>query len=147
MIASKLIPNIYKEGFSGYNISNNAGLGSDMGPYPSSLTSYYLKGSYPLKNPPGLSNETESKMWWRYPTLKESSYNQITNNLKYFKNPDIARCIPVEMCGTIYKNKKNKSNIIKPLPPINPTCGTRIGYFVTGINLLPYRTNIPNVLY
>jgi hypothetical protein len=147
MIAAKIMPKIYKESFSSYNINSNPGLGSDMGPYPSSLTNYYLQDSYPLRTPPGLSNNSASDMWWHYPTFKEGSYKQITNNLKYFKNPDIGRCTAPDMCGTIYRNKKNKSNYIKSLPPINPSCGTRVGYFTTGINLLPYRTNIPNVLY
>ena len=147
MIATKIMPKMYAEGFSNYDINSNLGLGSDMGPYPGSLTNYYLQDTYPLRKQPGLSNETSSKMWWHYPSFKQPSYAQITNNLKYFKNPDIGRCTPGDMCGTIYRNKETKTNNVKPLPPINPNCGTRIGYFTTGVNLLPYRTNIPNVLY
>ena len=44
-------------------------------------------------------------------------------------------------------DKHFKSNCIEPLPPVNPESGTRIGYFTTDINMLPFRTDEPNVLY
>ena len=39
------------------------------------------------------------------------------------------------------------TNYIEQLPPVNPTSGTRIGYFTTDDNLLPFRTDTPNILY
>jgi hypothetical protein len=55
--------------------------------------------------------------------------------------------MPASMCGALYKEKQLKSNYIKPLPPIDPNCGTRVGYFTTDVNLLPFRTDTPNILY
>ena len=37
------------------------------------------------------------------------------------------------------------SNIVSPLPPVDPNSGTRVGYFATSENLLPFRTNVPNI--
>jgi hypothetical protein len=51
------------------------------------------------------------------------------------------------MCGALYNEKFIKSNYVEPLPPLNPDCGTRVGYFDTDVNLLPYRTNMQNILY
>jgi hypothetical protein len=58
--------------------------------------------------------------------------------------------MPASMCGALYKNIKANSNYVKPLPPLNPACGTRVGYFDTNIQLtdsLPYTTDMQNILY
>jgi hypothetical protein len=55
--------------------------------------------------------------------------------------------MPDSMCGALYHERQLKSNYIKPLPPLNPNCGTRVGYFDTYINLLPFRTDTQNILY
>jgi hypothetical protein len=86
-------------------------------------------------------------MWWHYPIFEVGSYKQITNNLRYPNNPDTGRCMPAELCGTLYKEKQLKSNYIEPLPPVDPRSGTRVGYFTTNINMLPFRTDEPNILY
>jgi hypothetical protein len=51
------------------------------------------------------------------------------------------------MCGALYHEKKTGSNYVEPLPPVNPNSGTRIGYFTTDDNLLPFRTDTTNILY
>jgi hypothetical protein len=51
------------------------------------------------------------------------------------------------VCFALYKDKKIGSNVVTPLPPVDPNSGTRVGYFATDENLLPFRTNVPNVLY
>ncbi len=106
-----------------------------------------LKDSFPLKNKISVSDDTANKIWWHYPTFKVGSYAQITNNLKYPNNPDVGRCTATEFCGSIYKEYQKKSNYIEPLPLIDPNCGTRVGYFTTDINLLPYRNDMQNILY
>jgi hypothetical protein len=106
-----------------------------------------IKNSYDLKSNINVTDDGSYRVWWHYPIFKLGSYAQITNNLKYYNNPDIGRCTPTEFCGSIYKNKKNNSNYIQPLPPIDPSCGTRIGYFTTNNNLLPFRNDSPNILY
>jgi hypothetical protein len=106
-----------------------------MGRYPSSLTNFLLEDNFPIRQNPGVLDkdglEQASKMWWHYPVFKVGSYAQITNNIRYSNNPDVGSCTGEDLCGTIYKNIKNKSNYVHPLPPLKPNCGTRVGYFVT----------------
>lgn len=148
MLMNSIMTTSYKENFA---TNKKFILGSGPSSYPYSLSNFLLKDSFPIRQNPGQLDkdglEQASKMWWHKPVFKEGSYAQITNNIRYFDNPDIGNCTAEDLCGTIYKNRKTKSNYVIPLPPINHTCGNRIGYFTTGINLLPFRTNIPNVLY
>lgn len=75
--------------------------------------------------------------WWKFPNTKNSSYEQITNNLKNDRNPDIANSIPQEFNGIFYHNIKNKSNVICPNPPVPDIQGSvRVGYFNTPNNNL-----------
>jgi hypothetical protein len=103
--------------------------------------------TFPWTGRNGISNNDANSIWWHYPIFELGSYDQITNNIRYPNNPDEGTCMPASMCGALYKEKQFKTNYITPLPPVNPDCGTRIGYFTTGINLLPFRTNVPNILY
>jgi len=94
-----------------------------------------------------ISDKTAYDMWWHYPVFKLGSYDQITNNIRYPPNPDEGTCLPASMCGALYHDKIIGSNYVKQLPPVNPDCGNRIGYFDTDINLQPFRTNVTNILY
>jgi hypothetical protein len=52
------------------------------------------------------------------------------------------------MCNALYKKKKNKSNIVNPLPPAQEGAGARVGYFRSEPNMLAF--SIPtneNILY
>jgi len=95
------------------------------------------------------TDNTYNKIWWHYPTFTEGSYKQLTNNLKYWINPDEGTCIRADFCGAVYHDKKNtKSNIIYPLPPAQEGPGARVGYFRTEPNYLYF--SIPtneNILY
>jgi hypothetical protein len=102
---------------------------------------------YPTIDKNEISNDNASDIWWHYPVLKLGSYEQITNNLKYSDNPDVGSCTPASMCGALYKDKHLGSNYIKQLPEINPSCGTRVGYFSTDKNLLPFKNSMQNILY
>jgi hypothetical protein len=76
------------------------------------------------------------------------SFKQVTNNLRYVKNPDEGTCTRPEFCGAVYHSIKNKSNEIYPLPPAEEGQGARVGYFRTEQNDLYY--SIPtneNILY
>jgi len=115
--------------------------------FPMTENDPLVEGEFPITGRNGISNLGADKIWWHYPTFEVGSYEQITNNLRYVNNPDEGRCTPASMCGTLYKEKKNKSNIIVPLPPVDPECGTRVGYFTTDVNLLPFRTDVTNILY
>jgi hypothetical protein len=55
--------------------------------------------------------------------------------------------MPANFCGALYKDRHLKSNVIEQLPPVNPEFGTRVGYFTTDVNMLPFRNNESNILY
>ena len=132
------------EGFSNYKLDQA------MGNVPDSQIQVLVQDTYPPIGKNQLSNETSSDMWWHYPTFTLGSYKQITNNIRYPNNPDIGRCMPGSMCGALYHEKFLASNYVTPLPPVNPECGTRVGYFTTDeqlVDSLPYRTDMQNILY
>jgi len=129
------------EGFSNY------ALDGAMGAFPSAQKDVLVQDFYPRTSINGISNNTSNDIWWHYPIFKLGSYAQITNNIKYPNNPDEGTCMPASMCGALYKERELHSNYVKQLPPVNPTSGTRIGYFTTDENLLPFRTSVPNILY
>lgn len=106
-----------------------------------------LQGDYPLTGKKGISNNGADKIWQDYPIVEVGSYEQTTNNIRYPDNPDEGTCMPASMCGALYKDKHMGSNVITPLPVVNNTCGTRVGYFTTDPNLLPFSTDQTNILY
>lgn len=130
-----------QEGYS------NLTLESSIGKFPASEEEVLVQDTYPITGRNGISNNGANDIWWHYPIFELGSYKQITNNVRYPHNPDEGTCMPASMCGALYKNKKVGSNVITPLPPVNPTCGTRIGYFSTKQNLLPFKSNFQNILY
>lgn len=140
------LPLFYKskfleEGFSNYY------LGSTDGRYPSSQTEVLVQDTYPITGNSEVSNDGSNEIWWHYPIFEVGSYDQITNNIRYPNNPDTGRCMPANFCGALYKEKQLKSNYVVPLPPVDPNAGTRVGYFTTDVNMLPFRTDVPNILY
>jgi hypothetical protein len=117
------------------------------GIYPNALDKPILN-DYPLINKKTTSNNNYSDIWWHYPVLPESSFKQVTNNLRYHYNPDQGNCVRADFCGALYHNIKNKSNVINPLPPAQEGPGARVGYYRTEPNNLPF--SIPtneNILY
>jgi hypothetical protein len=141
------LPLFYKQYFLNSEGFSNYYLGSTDGMYPSSQTDVLVQDTYPITGKNGVSNDGSNKIWWHYPIFEVGSYKQITNNIRYPYNPDTGRCMPANFCGALYKDKHLKSNYTEQLPPVNPTAGTRVGYFTTDVNMLPFRTDEPNVLY
>ena len=141
------LPLFYKRGFFNSEGFSNYYLGSTDGIYPSSQTDVLVQDTYPITGKNGVSNNGSNEIWWHYPIFEVGSYDQITNNIRYSNNPDTGRCMPANFCGALYKEKQLKSNYVVPLPPVDPTSGTRIGYFTTDVNMLPFRTDVPNILY
>lgn len=90
-----------------------------------------IQDSFPTTGINKVSDKQASGIWWQYPIFKVGSYDQITNNLRYLRNPDIGRCTPTDFCDAMYKDIKNKSNYITPLPPVESCGGIRVGYFAT----------------
>ena len=126
---------------------NISGLGGYQKKYPFPETDVLVEDMYPVTGRKGISNNGAANIWWHYPIFELGSYDQITNNIRYSNNPDEGTCMPASMCGALYKEKQVKSNYVYPLPPLKPDCGTRVGYFDTNINLLPFRTDMQNILY
>jgi|Laugresubdmm15sn_1035100.scaffolds.fasta_scaffold49658_2 hypothetical protein len=120
------------EGFSGYNLAN-------PGKYPNSETEPLLKDSYKLTGKKDVSEKSYSDVWWHYPIFGVGSYAQITNNLKYRRNPDEGTCIRADFCGALYEDKHVTGNISKPLPPAPfvSANSVRVNYYTTNSNLIP----------
>lgn len=129
-----------KEGFK-TNIILNPGLFTESIDKP-------LLNDYPLTNRKGVSNNSSETIWWDYPVFSLGSFKQLTNNLRYWKNPDDGKCTRAEFCGTLYNNKHVISNELYPLPPAQEGEGARIGYYRSEPNYLTF--SIPtneNILY
>lgn len=125
-----------KEGYSNYNLRS-----IQPGKVPQSEEDPLLKGIYPLTGSKTVSDKSYNDIWWEYPIFKEGSYKQITNNLRYYENPDEGTCIRADFCNALYKNKKVKSNYILPLPPVqspnnNKGLHARVNYYWAQPDLL-----------
>jgi uncharacterized protein YxeA len=132
------------EGYSNYRLDNA------MGEVPQAETQVLVQDTYPRTGKNEKSDESSSDIWTDYPVYTLGSYEQITNNIRYPKNPDNGTCMPASMCNVLYEDKVLGNNVITPLPPLNPECGTRVGYFTAGeqlIDSLPYNTNMQNILF
>ena len=135
-----LAPILKIEGFKSYDLTT-------PGTYPVSVDKPILD-SFPLTGRKGVSNKNYQDIWWEYPEFSKSSFEQITNNLRYVDNPDEGTCIRADMCNALYKNRKHKSNKVCPLPPAEQGAGARVGYYRSDPNLLFF--SIPtndNILY
>lgn len=111
-------------------------------------TSVLLNGSYPLLMRDQVNMQDQYKKWWHYPTFKLGSYKQITNNIRYPNNPDIATSTPGLFSGALYGKSQYKSNIFTPLEPVSvDTNKVRINYYNTDNNMLPFVGTTPNILY
>jgi hypothetical protein len=135
-----LAPILKIEGFKSYDLTT-------PGTYPVSVDKPILN-SFPLTGNKGVSNKNYQDIWRDYPEFSKSSFEQITNNLRYVDNPDEGTCIRADMCNALYKNRKHKSNKVCPLPPAEQGAGARVGYYRSDPNLLFF--SIPtneNILY
>jgi hypothetical protein len=129
------------EGYSNYILANAGGK------YPNAQTEVLVQDTYPAIGKNQLSDDSAQNIWQYYPSFQVGSYEQITNNIRYPDNPDEGTCMPASMCGALYHDKQVGNNYVTQLPPINPDCGTRVGYYSTNVNLLPYRSDMANILY
>ena len=143
------VPLFFKisESFKKIENYSNYTLDGAIGNFPEAQTEVLVQDTYPAIGKNAISNNNANDIWWHYPIFKLGSYKQFTNNIRYPDTPDEGTCMPASMCGALYNEKFLKSNYIEPLPPLNPECGTRVGYFDTTANLLPFRTNMQNILY
>ena len=91
-----LAPILKIEGFKSQDLTT-------PGTYPVSVDKPILN-SFPLTGNKGVSNKNYQDIWRDYPEFSKSSFEQITNNLRYVDNPDEGTCIRADMCNALYKN-------------------------------------------
>jgi hypothetical protein len=115
------------------------------GIYPSSVTLPILTESYPYTGNKNVSNNNVSDIWFHYPIFSlptygslnnDFAYKQITNNIKYNRNPDDGVCSRAEFCGALYHDNQletNYSKILPPAPTVTPD-SVRIGYYIAKPN-------------
>jgi hypothetical protein len=134
------------EGFKGYKRYKSDVL-TVPGDYPRSVDKPILD-DYPLIGGNQVSTNSASTIWKDYPVFGVGSFEQITNNIRYNRNPDDGICSRAEFCGALYHDAKHKTNIITPLPPAEEGQGARVGYYRSEPNTLFF--SIPtneNILY
>ena len=134
------------EGFKGYKRYKSDVL-TVPGDYPRSVDKPILY-DYPLIGGNQVSTNSASTIWQDYPVFGVGSFKQITNNIRYNRNPDDGICSRAEFCGALYHDAKHKTNVIKPLPPAEEGPGARVGYYRSEPNTLFF--SIPtneNILY
>lgn len=131
LIASLAIPIFFNvtEPFSLGNLLGGNVLGGNLLGGNQSSQDLLLQDSFPLIGNMTVSDKQSADVWWKYPIFKVGSYAQITNNIKYPRNPDTGRCMRIEMCDTLYENRENKSNVVVPNPPVESSLAPRVGYF------------------
>jgi hypothetical protein len=98
---------------------------------------YLLKGQFPIsKN--GVSTKQYSQEWKSYPIFSNPSFKQMTNNLRYFTNPSIARESPEDLLDAFYGSKSTKSNIVNygQVKPILTYNEPRVGYWNTSVDVM-----------
>lgn len=140
ILVSGLFLSPFVKNLEGFNLKN-------PGDYPVSVTKAILN-DYPQIGSNVVSKDNYSDIWYNYPVFSVGSYEQITNNLKYYKNPDNGTCRNADFCGAFYHDKKNASNIITPLKEAEEGEGARVNYYRTEPNKLYF--SIPtneNILY
>ena len=128
-IAISLTINV--EGFTQqpYNLEN-------AGKYPQS-DNLPILNNYPYTGAKNVSKNGANNIWWRFPIFPLGSFAQVTNNLKYQRNPDNGDCSRSEFCGALYKDNQEKTNYAEILPPTPPTSSdeTRVNYYNSNKNL------------
>lgn len=125
--------------FEYFGIPKNSKEGFALSPnkFPESDTNPILAGDYPLlDNPVGYSNLSYSDLWRYYPSFN-NSYDQVTNNVRYWATPNNGKCVRAEICGGLYDNKNIE---IPPPPPIIPFSSPdkRVNYYAAEPMVCPY---------
>jgi hypothetical protein len=116
------------EGYS--NLANS-------GKYTSSEDKPILSDTYDFTGEKKVNQNTSKDVWWKSPIFKLGSYVQITNNIKYPKNPDNGSSVTSEFSNVLYKDKYQKGNVTTLLPPAPEVTSdsVRVGYYTTNSNL------------
>jgi len=97
-----------------------------MGDYPHVVDSNLLECSYPSSGLTQLSSKTSADMSVQQSRTSMSSFEQVTNNKKFWSTPDNGTCSPAEFCGVLYGAR---SWIPKQLVTPNDNAGRRVNMF------------------
>ena len=143
IVASSFIINksMFQEGYSNYLATPSTnGFGSRQNKEPGNRASEVgtlLADSYPSTGRSTVSDNNYDTRWQDYPVFGVGSFAQITNNLRYWKNPDESQCRTPEFCNALYNDKQVESNISKPLPPAPAVDNNniRVNFYTTNKNL------------
>ena len=130
VISSFIINKSYfQEGYDNYLANQGMLHTSESGPI--------LADSYPFTGKKTVSDNNYDTRWKDYPVYEVGSYAQLTNNLRYWKNPDESQCRTPEFCNALYDDIQIDSNISKPLPPAPSVDNDniRVNYYTTNKNL------------
>lgn len=100
--------------------------------FPCGIDNPILYGDYPVKKKVGITKLENSDIWKDYPIKEVGSYEQTTNNVRYWKNPNNGTCTRAELCNSIYDNKT--LDIPPPPPILKFGQGTRVNYYDSQIN-------------
>jgi hypothetical protein len=100
--------------------------------FPCNIDNPILYGDFPVKKNVGITKLENSDIWKDSPIKEVGSYEQITNNVRYWKNPNNGTCTRAELCNSIYDNKTLD---IPPHPPILKFGqDIRVNYYNSQIN-------------
>ena len=110
------------------------------GSFPIDVDVPILHEEYPLKQHMGLSNNTYEMNSTYYPIFG-SSYEQCTNNVRYWSTPNNGTCSPADFCGGLYNNKKiDVSKTPVPISLASPDI--RVNYFASHKLVCPSDSNV-----
>lgn len=94
--------------YQGYTEGFITTIDQNYGKYPNSIDEPLLE-SYPSKHKPiNLSDNTYQQNSIYRPMTEMSSYEQITNNFRFWDIPNNSSCSPADFCNTLYGNKNVK---------------------------------------
>jgi len=99
----------------------------ESGKYPISVDKPVLECDYPVKENPQLSGLSSENIWMDYPVFPVGNYEQKTNNVRYWKNPNNGKCSPANFCNAIYNDKE--LNIPAPPSPPQWDSGIRVNFY------------------
>jgi hypothetical protein len=97
-----------------------------MGDYPHVVDTNLLECSYPSLPNPSISTHMSADLSAIQPRTAMSSYEQVTNNKKYWNTPDNGSCTPTDFCGVLYGSRTwAPSTFVAPVD----TAGRRVNMF------------------
>lgn len=103
------------------------------GVYPDSVVTPLLARTFPYIGKNQVSSNNASVRERKHPSYNITSTKQMTNNLRYFRSPDVGTAMRPEFTDAMYKPVRNKTNVVHPLGPVEPGPGVRVGYYRTKI--------------